>query len=401
MNADAKTAVNRAGVDAGSASFAIVGALSICHCLNDTMQSMLSAIYPMIKDNYGLSFAQIGLLSFTFQFTASLLQPAIGAFTDKRPIGYSLPVGMGFTMAGLFLLASAGHYTLLLVAAGLIGLGSSVFHPESSRIARLASGGRHSTAQAFFQVGGNFGTAAGPLLAAFFVVPHGQGSVAWFALAALTGMVILTWVSRWYQSWRRAAAARPAAPVVQGHPRGKVIQALVILALLMFTKFTYTSSLTNYYTFYVMDKFDLTLQQAQIMLFLYLGAVALGTIAGGPIGDRIGTRTVIWVSILGILPFTLILPHVGLVATAILTIIIGLVLASAFPAIIVFAQELVPGRVGLIAGLFFGFAFGMSGVAAALLGQVADIQGIGFVYKVCSFLPFLGLLTIFLPKHVR
>ena len=395
------TAPVTASSDATKAAFTVVTALSVCHFLNDTMQSLISAIYPMIKENYGLSFTQIGMLSFTFQFTASLLQPVIGAYTDKKPIGYSLPVGMAFTFIGILLLAVAGNYWLLLIAASLVGLGSAIFHPESSRIARLASGGRHGTAQSLFQVGGNFGSAAGPLLAAFIVAPRGQGSVAWFAVAALAGMVILTWVSRWYAVWRKAAASRPKPEEPPRTDRRTVIIALAILCLLIFTKFSYTASLSNYYTFYVIHKFGVSLPQAQLLLFLYLAGVAVGTVIGGPVGDRIGTRTVIWVSMVGILPFTLALPYVDLPTTAVLTVLIGLVMASAFPAIVVFAQELVPGRVGTIAGMFFGFAFGMSGIAAALLGQAADVYGIEQVYLICSYLPLLGFATIFLPKSVR
>lgn len=397
----ASTTAPPASAAASSAAFSVVVALSLCHFLNDTMQSMLSAIYPMLKANYALSFGQIGLLTFTFQFTASLLQPLIGAYTDKRPIGYALPVGMGSTMLGLMLLAVAGHYMLLLAAASLVGLGSAVFHPESSRIARLASGGRHGTAQSIFQLGGNFGTASGPLLAAFIVVPGGQGSVAWFCLAALCGMVILTWVSRWYGTWRRAAASRPAVSKALRHSRRRVVFTLGVLALLVFTKNIYMASFTSYYTFYVIHRFNVSVQDAQLLLFLFLGAAAVGTIAGGPIGDRIGTKAVIWVSILGVLPFTLMLPYADLFWTAVLTVIIGMVLSSAFPAILVFAQEMLPGRVGLVAGMFFGFAFGMGGIAAAVLGQVADIKGIEYVYDICSYLPFLGLLTVFLPKEPR
>jgi FSR family fosmidomycin resistance protein-like MFS transporter len=383
------------------AAFSVVLALSLCHFLNDTMQSVLAAIYPILKANYALSFAQIGLLTFAFQFTASLLQPAIGAYTDRRPISYALPVGAGFTLAGLLLLASAGSYGLLLLAAAMVGLGSAVFHPESSRIARLASGGRHGTAQSLFQVGGNFGTASGPLLAAFVIVPNGQSSVAWFGFAAIGAIAVLTWVSRWYGAFRRAALQRPAPDKTLLHSRRRVAVALVVLALLVFTKNIYTASFTSFYTFYVIERFDVSVQNAQILLFLFLGAMAAGTLAGGPVGDRIGARSVIWISILGVLPFTLMLPYADLLWTGVLTMIIGVILASAFPAIIVFAQELVPGRVGLIAGVFFGFAFGMGGISAALLGQVADARGIAYVYQICSFLPFLGLLTILLPKHTQ
>ncbi len=390
-----------ASASASSAAMSVVLALSLCHFLNDTMQSMLSAIYPMLKENYALTFGQIGLLTFTFQFTASLLQPLIGAYTDKRPLGYSLPVGMSFTFVGLLLLAFSGHYGLLLFAAGMVGIGSAVFHPESSRIARLASGGRHGTAQSIFQLGGNFGTASGPLLAAFIVVPNGQGSVAWFCLAALTGMVILTWVSRWYGNYRRAAASRPAVSKMLLHTRGRVVFTLGVLALLVFTKNIYMASFSSYYTFYVIERFNVSVQDAQLLLFLFLGAAAVGTIAGGPIGDRIGTKQVIWVSILGVLPFTLMLPYADLFWTGVLTVIIGIVLSSAFPAIVVFAQEMLPGRVGLVAGMFFGFAFGMGGIAAAVLGQIADARGIEYVYWICSFLPFLGLLTVLLPRNTR
>lgn len=381
----------------GSA-FAIVSALGLCHFLNDTVQSMLAAIYPLLKDNYALTFTQIGLLTFTFQFTASLLQPVVGAVTDRRPVGYALPVGMAFSLAGIVLLAFAGHYGLLLMAAALVGLGSAVFHPESSRIARLASGGRHGTAQSIFQLGGNIGTAAGPLLAAFIVVPGGQTRVAWFSLAALTGIVVLVWVSRWYAAYRRAAVGRPLADRTLPVARRRVVIALIVLALLVFTKNIYMASFTSFYTFYTIHRFGVDVQQAQLLLFLFLGAAALGTILGGPIGDRIGTKAVIWVSILGVLPFSAALPYANLFWTPVLTVIIGVVLASAFPAIVVFAQELVPGRVGLIAGIFFGFAFGMGGIAAAVLGQLADARGIAFVYAVCAWLPVLGLLTIFLPN---
>ena len=381
------------------AAFSVVVALSICHFLNDTMQSVLAAIYPILKINYDLSFTQIGLLTFAFQFTASLLQPAIGAFTDKRPIGYALPVGTGFTLVGLLLLSSAGYYALLLLAAALVGFGSAVFHPESSRIARLASGGRHGTAQSVFQVGGNIGTASGPLLAAFIIVPNGQASVAWFGLAALTGMVILTWVSRWYAAYRRASAGRPAADTALVHSRRRVIAALVVLALLVFTKNIYVASFTSFYTFYTIERFGVGVQESQLLLFVFLGAMAAGTLIGGPIGDRIGRRTVIWVSILGVLPFTLMLPYASLFWTGVLSVIIGVILASAFPAIVVFGQELLPGRVGMVAGLFFGLAFGLGGIGAAVLGALADATSISFVFAICAFLPALGVLTVLLPRR--
>ena len=378
--------------------FAIIFAVSFCHLLNDMMQSLLAAIYPMLKENYGLNFKQIGLLTLTFQVTASLLQPVVGTYTDKHPMPYSLPVGMAFSLVGLGILSVATHYVMLLAGAAFIGIGSSIFHPESSRVARLASGGRHGLAQSVFQVGGNFGTALGPLLAAFIVLPRGQKSIAWFSVAALIGMIVLYQVGNWYQRYRAANANKPVASKTLKLPRGKVVTSLIILTLLVFTKNIYLASISSYYTFYVIHKFGITVQQSQMMLFLFLGAAAVGTILGGPIGDKIGTKAVIWFSILGVLPFTLMMPYASLFWTGMLTVFIGFILSSAFPAIVVFAQELVPGRVGMIAGIFFGFAFGMAGIAAAVLGVVADMKGIDYVYAVCSYLPFLGLLTVFLPS---
>ncbi|MCX2696044.1 MULTISPECIES: MFS transporter [Ochrobactrum] len=386
---------------ANNTVLAIILATSMGHFLNDMMQSLLPAIYPMLKDNYSLSFWQIGLLTFTFQVTASILQPIVGIYTDRRPMPYSLPFGMGCTLIGLILLATAYHFSFLLLGAAFIGFGSSVFHPEAARVARLASGGRHGFAQSMFQVGGNFGSSIGPLLAAFVVLPFGQASVSWFSIAALIGMALLWYVGNWYNQHNLANKHKPKADKTLPLPRNKVIASIGILALLIFTKYVYMASLTSYYTFYTISHFGVTVQASQLLLFLFLGAVAAGTIIGGPIGDRIGTRTVIWVSILGILPFTLALPYANLEVTAILTIIIGFVLASAFPAIIVFAQELLPGRVGMVSGLFFGLAFGIAGIAAALLGIVADRTSIEFVYQICSYLPLLGLLTIFLPKMQR
>lgn len=376
----------------------IILATSLGHFLNDMMQSLLPAIYPMLKDNYHLDFWQIGLLTFTFQMTASILQPLVGIYTDRKPLPYSLSFGMGCTLVGLLLLATAHHYSILVLGAACVGFGSSVFHPEASRVARLASGGRHGFAQSLFQVGGNFGSSVGPLLAAFIVLPFGQISISWFSAAALVGMVLLWFVGNWYNRYRIANANRPKMDKTLPLPKNKVVMTVVILALLIFTKYIYLASITSYYTFYTIHQFGVTVQTSQILLFLFLAAVAAGTIFGGPIGDRIGTRTVIWVSILGVLPFTLALPYASLEVTAVLTVIIGFILASAFPAIIVFAQELLPGRVGMVSGLFFGFAFGMGGIAAAALGFVADRKGIEFVYAVCSYLPFLGLLTIFLPR---
>jgi MFS transporter, FSR family, fosmidomycin resistance protein len=394
---DASATASR--IQADNTAYAVILAVSFCHLLNDVMQSLLAAIYPMLKADYGLDFWQIGVLTMTFQVTASLLQPLIGMVTDKRPMPYSLPVGMGSSMVGLFILAFASDYTLLILGAAFIGIGSAIFHPESSRVARLASGGRYGLAQSLFQVGGNFGSALGPLLAAFIVVPRGQGSVAWFSAAAMLGMIILWQVGKWYSRYRVRSAKRPAAAVTVALPRKKIVIALVVLALLVFTKNIYMASLSSYFTFFVIHKFGVTVQQSQLMLFIFLGAAAVGTVAGGPIGDRLGPKFVIWFSILGVLPFTLALPYANLEWTMALTALIGLILASAFPAIVVFAQELVPGRVGMIAGIFFGFAFGMAGIAAAVLGVVADARGIEFVYLVCSYLPLLGLLTIFLPSQ--
>jgi FSR family fosmidomycin resistance protein-like MFS transporter len=393
---DASTTAGR--VQADNTVFAIIMAVSFCHLLNDMMQSLLAAIYPMLKTGYGLDFWQIGLLTMAFQVTASLFQPLIGMYTDRRPMPYSLPLGMGSTMIGLLILSHASNYPLLLLGASMIGIGSAVFHPESSRVARMASGGRFGLAQSLFQVGGNFGSALGPLLAAFIVVPKGQTSVAWFSVAALLGMVVLWQVSGWYKRHGAASAKRLAQASAVTLPRRKVVIALVVLATLVFTKNIYMASLSSYYTFYVIHKFGVSVQEAQVLLFIFLGAVAVGTVVGGPIGDRFGRKFVIWFSILGVLPFTLALPYADLFWTRILTVLIGLILASAFSAIVVFAQELVPGRVGMIAGIFFGFAFGMGGIAAAVLGVVADVKGIDFVYQICSFLPLLGLLTVFLPS---
>ncbi len=369
----------------------------MCHGLNDLMQSVLPAVYPILKDAYRLDFGQIGLITFANQATASLLQPVVGAFTDKRPKPYSLPTGMAFTLVGLLLLSVAPTYLAILLAVAMVGIGSSVFHPESSRVARLASGGRHGFAQSLFQVGGNIGSSAGPLLAAYIVLPYGQRSIAWFAVTALSAMAILTRVSSWYRRRLESVRAKGAA-IRAGLPTGRVRLALIILVLLVFSKNVYLASLTSFYTFYLIDKFQVSVQSAQLHLFLLLGSVAAGTFIGGPVGDRIGRKYVIWVSILGALPFTLLLPYANLFWTEILTIIIGLVLASAFSAIVVFAQELVPGRVGTVSGVFFGFAFGAGGLGAAMLGQLADATSIDTVFTICSFLPAIGLLTWFLPN---
>jgi FSR family fosmidomycin resistance protein-like MFS transporter len=372
--------------------------------LNDMMQSLLPAIYPMLKTSYRLNFAQIGLITLAYQMTASMLQPLVGMYTDRRPQPYSLVAGMSFTLLGLLLLSRAASFPALLVAASLVGVGSSVFHPESSRVARMASGGRHGFAQSMFQVGGNAGSAIGPLLAAFIVLPFGQSSIAWFSAAALVGIIVLWNVGTWYSANRSVTAPAHGRATVDHVPlsRRKIQFALLILMALLFSKYFYLASLTSYYAFYLINKFHVSVQSSQIHLFVFLGAVAAGTIIGGPIGDRYGRKLVIWCSILGVLPFTLMLPYANLRWTEILSVVIGLVLASAFSAIIVFAQELVPGKVGMISGLFFGLAFGVGGIGAAILGQLADHTSIDFVYKVCSYLPAVGLLTGFLPnmKHM-
>ncbi len=383
---------------AQTTTFVIILALSFSHMLNDIMQSLLAAIYPMLKADFRLAFWQIGLLTMAFQVTASLLQPAVGWYTDRRPLPYSLSFGMGSTFVGLLMLAFAGQYWLLIVGAAFIGFGSAVFHPEASRIARLASGGRFGMAQSVFQIGGNTGTAIGPLLAAFIVVPFGQSSVAWFSIIALVGMVVLWRVGDWYSRERQQAKSTTDGPLFR-LPRKTVIVALLALIALTFSKNVYVASLSSYYTFFVIEKFGVSVQASQLLLFLFLGASAAGLILGGLVSDKVGARTVIWFSILGALPFTLALPYADLTWTAVLTVIIGIVMSSAFPAIVVFAQELVPGRVGMIAGIFFGFAFGMGGLGAAVLGVVADYKGIDFVYLLCSFLPAIGLAAIFLPSH--
>jgi len=388
--------------DPATAAVAVLGALSFCHFLNDMMQSLLPAMYPMLKTGLQIDFGQIGLVTLTYQITASLLQPLVGWFTDKRPLPYALSCGMGFTLVGLLLLSRAGSFPILLLAAAVTGIGSSIFHPESSRLARLASGGRHGLAQSIFQVGGNAGSAIGPLAAAFIVLPNGQGSVAWFALAAMLGMILLAKVGGWYARHNLRQATRKK--VVATHAplsRGKVASALAILVALIFSKYFYLASFTSYFTFYLIHKFDVSVGAAQVYLFVFLAAVAIGTIVGGPVGDRIGRKYVIWISILGVLPFTLILPHVNLFWTGVLCVPIGLILASAFSAIIVYAQELVPGKVGMISGLFFGIAFGMGGLGAAVLGHLADVTSIEYVYSLCAYLPLIGVLAMFLPAMER
>ncbi len=379
----------------------IIVALSVAHLLNDTIQALLPSIYPLLKESYALTFTQIGFITFTYQVVASLLQPLVGLYTDRRPKPYSLAVGMGVTLTGLVLLAHAQGYATLLVSATLTGVGSSIFHPEASRLAYLAAGRRRGFAQALFQVGGNFGTSLGPLAAAAVIVPRGQSSILWFTLLAGGGIILLARVGRWYRRHLDERLARPKAPPApprSARSRAQVRLAIGILVVLVFSKYVYLVSLTNYYTFYLIERFNVSVQGAQAYLFLFLFAVAAGTILGGPLGDRFGRKYVIWFSILGVAPFSLILPHVGLAATAALSVVIGVVLASAFSAILVYAQEIVPGRVGLVAGLFFGLAFGISGIASAALGWLADRTGIEHVFFLCGFLPLIGLLTAFLPN---
>jgi len=378
---------------------AVLFAISFSHCLNDTIQALLPSIYPMLSNSFHLNYAQLGWITFTFQCTASLFQPLVGFVTDKKPMPHSLAAGMGLTMAGLLALAFANTYALVLVAAATVGLGSAIFHPEASRVAHMAAGTRRGFAQSFFQLGGNFGSALGPLLAALIVVSRGQKYVACFSLLALIGVVVLWKIGTWQKnnfhriSPKKNLATAKAATL----PRQKVIGALVVLIALIFSKYVYLTSMTTYYTFYLIHHFKVSVKTSQLLLFVFLFAVALGTIIGGPVGDRIGRKRVIWASILGVAPFSLLLPHVGLVGTVILTVFIGIILASAFSAILVYAQELVPGKVGMIAGLFFGFAFGIAGIGSAALGHLADRTSIEFVFNLCAFLPLIGLLTVLLP----
>jgi MFS transporter, FSR family, fosmidomycin resistance protein len=378
--------------------FPILISLGFCHLLNDLMQSLIPALYPMLKTQLHLDFAQVGMITLAFQLTASLLQPTVGIYTDRRPQPFSLAIGMGSTLIGLILLSMADDYAMVLLAAALVGSGSAVFHPEASRVARMASGGRYGVAQALFQVGGNVGSAIGPLLAAFIVLPHGQGAIAWVSIAALVAMTVLTRVGMWYAARLRPAhaAAHTAAAAVRG-PKARTIFFVFVLMMLVFSKNVYSSSLTSFFTFYLIERFQLSVQDAQVQLFIFMAAIAVGTLAGGALSDRIGRRPMIWISILGALPFTLALPYANLFWTAVLTIVIGLLMASAFPAILVYAHELVPGRVGLISGVFFGFAFGLGGLGAAAMGRIADAHGIVFVYHLSSYLPAIGLVAWFLP----
>jgi MFS transporter, FSR family, fosmidomycin resistance protein len=395
------SASSAANAAAAGPAYIVLAGISFSHFLNDTMQSLISSVYPILKDNYALDFAQIGMITLAFQFTASLLQPVIGHFTDKKAQPFSLAIGMGFTFFGLLLLSIAHHYGIILIAAALVGLGSAVFHPESSRIARLASGGRYGFAQSVFQLGGSFGTSMGPVLAALIVVPFGQPSIAWFSLIAALAILTLWRIGLWYRP--QIAEKKFAAP--QPHPDApdsrRVRFALLVLVALLFSKQLYVSSLSSYYIFYLMEKFSISTQAAQLYLFIFLASNAVGAFFGGPLGDRFGRKYVIWFSILGALPFTLALPFAGLFGSAVLTIFIGLIISSATSSIIVFAQELMPHRFGMISGVFFGVAFGIGGLGAAVLGKVADHTGIDFVYQICAFLPAIGLLAVFLPKMPR
>jgi FSR family fosmidomycin resistance protein-like MFS transporter len=395
------TSPSAANATAAGPAYIVLGGISLSHFLNDTMQSLIPSVYPILKESYALDFAQIGLITLAFQFTASLLQPVVGHFTDRKAQPFSLALGMGFTFFGLLLLSIAQHYAVILVAAALVGLGSAVFHPESARIARLASGGRYGFAQSVFQVGGSFGTSMGPLLAALIVVPFGQPSIAWFSSIAFVAIIILWRIGCWY---RPQIAAKKLAPL-HAHPDAptsrRVMIALVVLVALLFSKQLYVSSLSSYYIFYLIDKFAVSTQAAQLYLFIFLASNAAGAFFGGPLGDRFGRKYVIWFSILGALPFTLALPYAGLYVSAVLTVFIGLIISSATSSIIVFAQELMPHRFGMISGVFFGFAFGIGGLGAAVLGKIADHAGIAFVYQVCALLPAIGLLAVFLPKMPR
>ena len=376
----------------------VIGACALAHLINDLIQAVLPSIYPMLKASYGLSFTQVGLITLTFQLTASLLQPWIGFYTDRHPKPWLLPAGMVCTLIGILMLSMVGSFPAILVASALVGVGSSTFHPETSRVARLASGGRYGLAQSTFQVGGNAGSAFGPLLAAAIIIPYGQGNVVWFGLFAVFAILVQYGLSRWYRNHLNLFKLKQGSKATHGLSKRRVTFALVVLALLVFSKYFYMASFTSYFTFYLIEKFDLSVASSQLYLFLFLGAVAAGTFFGGPIGDRIGRKRVIWFSILGAAPFTLALPYVDLFWTGVLSMIIGFILASAFSAIVVFAQELVPGNVGMIAGVFFGLMFGFGGIGAALLGHLADIHGIEYVYTLCSFLPLLGILTILLPS---
>ena len=403
MKSMQEESLQNATTDVSQTVFPILLALSFSHLLNDTLQSLIPSIYPMVKDSFKLSFSQIGLITFTFQVSASILQPLVGLFMDKRPQPYALAVGMCFTMFGLVSLSMADTFHIVLVSVALIGIGSAIFHPEASRIAYMAAGRRHGMAQSLFQVGGNAGSSLGPLLAALILLPYGRSQVIWFSLVALVAIAILSWVGGWYRNNMHRAKKKKLADDSNAMKlsRGKITFSIGILLMLIFSKYIYMASLTSYFTFYLIDKFDISIQSSQMYLFVFLFAVAAGTFIGGPVGDRIGRKYVIWISILGVAPFALMLPYANLFWTGVLSVIIGLILSSAFSAILVYAQELIPGKVGMIAGLFFGFAFGIGGIGSALLGTLADKTSIGYVFMVCSFLPLIGMLTVFLPNLER
>jgi len=390
-------------IAAGGATFAILWSLSLSHLFNDMLQSLVSAIYPLVKNSLHLNYVQIGLITLVFQTTSSVFQPIVGFFTDRKPQPLSLPVGMTCTMTGLFFLSGSGTLWQVMVSVALIGFGSAIFHPEASRLARMASGGRHGMAQSLFQVGGNLGGSLGPLLAALIVAPYGQQNIKWFSLVALFSIVIMVFISRWYaKNLKRMKRNRKTVEIRKSLlPRSTIIKSLMVLLVLLFSKYVYMASITNYYTFYLMHRFEVSVRDAQLYLAVFLFAIAAGTLLGGPVGDRIGRKYVIWFSILGVTPFTLLMPYANLLWTCILSIFIGLILASAFSAILVYAQELLPGKVGTIAGLFFGFAFGIAGIAAAVLGKIVDNSGIEYVYRVCSFLPLLGITAWLLPADKK
>jgi FSR family fosmidomycin resistance protein-like MFS transporter len=400
MNSTAAGKTTIPGMTAQAAAIPILVSLSFCHLLNDLIQSLIPALYPLFKEEFDLDFAQIGMITLAFQMTASLLQPTVGFYTDKKPQPFSLAFGMCSTLIGLLLLSVAHNYLAILFAAALVGTGSAIFHPEASRVARMASGGRYGTAQAFFQVGGNLGQAFGPLLAAFIVLPRGQGAIAWVSLAALVGMSILTRIGLWYRvrSTPSQTATTTSRVNTHGLSQGRVLFLISILMLLLFSKNVYSSSLTSFFTFYLIERFNLPIQAAQVQLFIFMASIAVGTLLGGALTDRIGRRPMIWISILGTLPFTLALPYADLFWTGVLTIVIGLLMASAFPAILVFAHELIPGRVGLVSGIFFGLSFGLGGLGAAFMGYIADSHGITYIYMLCSYLPAIGLVAWFLPN---
>jgi FSR family fosmidomycin resistance protein-like MFS transporter len=402
QNQDDQTSAALASDIAGKTIFSILFSISISHLLNDTIQSIIPSIYPVVKDSFHLNFSQIGIITLVFQLTASLFQPLIGLYTDRKPQPYSLAIGMVFTLSGLILLSQAKNYALLLVSVAVIGTGSSVFHPEASKVAYMASGGRRGLAQSIFQVGGNLGGSLGPILAAMIIVPFGQSSILWFSILALLAIILLINVGSWY-THHMNRMRKKVTEIAKGHglTKTKVAWSVVILLVLIFSKYFYMASITSYFTFYLMQKFSVSIQSSQVHLFIFLFAVAAGTLLGGPIGDRVGRKYVIWFSILGVAPFTLLLPYANIFWTTVLSIMIGVILASAFSAILVYAQELIPGKIGMVSGLFFGFAFGMGGLGSALLGMLADKTSIVYVYHVCAFLPLIGIITVFLPDIGR